>query len=348
MGFQEGMAVLKLTHGIFDDNIKLIIIRIGRDILSNSKRKVCMVSMKKCAVIGSINMDMVTSVDQFPKPGETRMGRSFATVPGGKGANQAIALGRLGTPTAMAGKVGDDLFGKQYLTHFEKTGVDASAVFVSNHSGTGTATIEVNGEGENHIIVVAGANGECDGPWMEQVLSKLSAYDIFLLQLEIPLATVFECIRRLKAMGKTIILDPAPAAPIPDDVLGSVDVITPNETELRIVTASLPESAGTQERIQHLLNLNVRMVVHKCGAGGAYIATKDGTEHIPGFKVKAVDTTAAGDTFNAGFATGLAQGLSLQEAVRLGNAAAALSVTAFGAQDGMPSMERVQAFLAEQ
>ena len=303
--------------------------------------------MKKCAVIGSINMDMVTSVDCFPKPGETRMGKSFATVPGGKGANQAIALGRLGMPTAMAGKVGDDLFGKQYLAHFENTGVDASAVFVSETAGTGTASIEVNNEGENHIIVVAGANGECDEAWMERVLEQLKDYDIFLLQLEIPLPTVFQCIRRLRSMGKFIVLDPAPAAPIPDDVLSCVDAITPNETELRAVTAVLPESADTQARIRHLLDLNVGMVVHKCGAGGAYIGTREGIEHVPGFRVKAVDTTAAGDTFNAGFAAGLAMDLGVREAVRLGNGAAALAVTAFGAQDGMPSMAQVRAFMAE-
>jgi len=303
--------------------------------------------MKKCAVIGSINMDMVTTVERFPQPGETIMGKTFATVPGGKGANQAVALGRLGVPTCMAGKVGDDMFGRQYLEHFAKNGVDASAVTIDPEAATGIAAIEVSGEGENHIIVVSGANMRCDEAWLEGVLEKLHDHDIFLFQLEINYPVIYEAIRRLRAMGKTIILDPAPAVEIPVDVLGMVDIVTPNETELRIITGDLDEAADTQQRIRYLLDKGVRMVVHKCGANGAYIATKEGLEHVPGFKVKAVDTTAAGDTFNAGVAAGLAMGYDIREAVRLGNGAAALAVTAFGAQEGMPTMEKVQAFMAE-
>lgn len=301
--------------------------------------------MKKCAVIGSINMDMVTQVERFPLPGETILGKSFSMVPGGKGANQAVALGRMGVPTAMAGRVGDDVFGHQYIEHFKRNGVNADFVEVDAEGATGTATIEVNGEGENHIIVVSGANWRCSQAWLENVLEGLKDWDIFLFQLEINPEIIWEAIHRLHAMGKTIILDPAPAAAIPEAILGMVDIITPNETELKIITGDLSEDADTHARMQHLLDRGVKMVVHKCGGNGAYIAKRDGVCHVPGFKVNVVDTTAAGDTFNAGVAAGLAIGYDIEKAVRLGNGAAALAVTAFGAQDGMPSMEKVQAFM---
>lgn len=297
--------------------------------------------MKKCAVIGSINMDMVIGVPRFPQPGETLTGRKFETVPGGKGANQAIAMARLGAPVRMAGQVGNDAFGSRYIEHFAQNGVDVSAVGRAEGCSTGVADILVSQEGENFIVIVPGANGACDIQWLDRVLPALEDCDIFLLQLEIPLETVVECIRRLRRAGKTIILDPAPAVPLPEDVLSQVDILTPNETELRIITPGLPEDASPEARIRSLIGDSDRMVVHKRGASGAYIGTREGIVHVPGFKVNVVDTTAAGDTFNAGLAVGLAMGKTVEESVRLGNAAAALSLTAFGAQDGMPSMEKV-------
>jgi len=303
--------------------------------------------MKKCAVIGSINMDMVVGMSRFPQAGETLTGRSFQTVPGGKGANQAVALGRLGVPVRMAGMVGDDSFGRQYLDHFRNNGVDCGAVSVKEGVSTGVADIFVNDQGENFIVVVPGANGECGEEWLDAALEKVMDCDIFLLQLEIPLDTVEKCIDRLCAAGKTIILDPAPAVPLSAALLEKVDYITPNETELRIITPSLPESAGVEERIRCLIGDSDRTVIHKHGAQGAYIASREGIEHVPGYKVRAVDTTAAGDTFNAGFAAGLAMGLSLTEAVKLANAAGALAVTKMGAQEGMPSLEQARRLMGE-
>lgn len=301
--------------------------------------------MKKCAVIGSVNMDMVLGVPYFPQPGETLTGSEFKTVPGGKGANQAVALGRLGMDVTMAGRVGDDAFGKKYVDHFKASGVDVRAVDMDEKYATGVADILVNGEGENFIVVVPGANGSCTPEWADGALEKLSDCEIFLLQLEIPLETVVHCVKKLRAMGKTIMLDPAPAVPLPAEVLEAVDYITPNETELKIITRELPEEASVEERIRHLIGESGRIVIHKRGASGAYIGTKDGIVHVPGFKVKAVDTTAAGDTFNAGVAAGLAMGWPVADAVRLGNAAGALAVTAFGAQDGMPSLEQAMALV---
>ena len=304
--------------------------------------------MKKLAVIGSINMDIVTRAERFPRPGETLTGISFSTIPGGKGANQAVALGRLGLPVRMAGGVGDDAFGESYLRNFRENGVDTALVRVCKGQTTGTASIEVNAQGENHIIVVPAANGACDLAWLEETLPALSDCDIFLLQHEIPLPVVFEAIRCLHAMGKTVILDPAPAAPVPEDVLAMVDYITPNETELRAITPTLGESADVRARIDYLLGLGVGCVINKSGGDGAYVATRaSGMQHVPGFQVNVVDTTAAGDTFNAGFAAGLALGLPLLQAVTVGNAAAGLSVTAFGAQGGMPSREMLLTLLGE-
>ena len=303
--------------------------------------------MKKCAVIGSINMDMVVKTPRYPVAGESLTGYSFSTVPGGKGANQAIGLAKLGVPVCMAGMVGDDSFGRMYIDHFKDTGVDCSAVTVKSGVTTGVANILVNDEGENCIVAVPGANGECDTEWLDAALEKIMDCDIFLLQLEIPLDTVKRCIAKLRAAGKTIILDPAPAVELDDELLSQVDYITPNETELRIITPALAEAAGVEERIRHLIGVSDRMVIHKHGADGAYIATKDKIEHVPGYKVKAVDTTAAGDTFNAGFAAGLAMGLSIRESVQLANAAGAMAVTKLGAQGGMPTLEQAKALMQQ-
>jgi ribokinase len=301
--------------------------------------------MKKCCVIGSINMDMVTRTDKFPKPGETRRGSSFQTIPGGKGANQAVALSRLGIPTIMAGRLGDDLYGRMYLEHFQKTGTNVEALGMDVNVGSGIAAIEVDDAGENLIIVVPGANDTCTPEWFKEIFPLISDCDIFLLQLEIPLETVQAALNKLHDLHKTIILDPAPARPLSRELLSKVNIVTPNATELVTITGDMPENAGIQERANHLLALGVSCVVHKSGSSGAYIATKDSWKHIPSFKVKAVDSTAAGDTFNGGLAAGLAMGWELEKAVVLANAAAALSVTKLGAQTGMPTMEEAMALM---
>ena len=298
--------------------------------------------MKKCAVIGSINTDMVARTPRFPAPGESIIGSVFRTEFGGKGANQAIALARLGVEVCMAGKVGDDLFGKKYLEHLieEKVNVDCVAVEVGET--TGVADIWVADSGENSIISIPGANAKCDLDWLNAALERLSDCDIFLLQLEIPHETVGAALKKLREMGKTVILDPAPAVPLPAEWLACADYITPNETELEILTGDLPKNATVEARIRRLVGESNRMVIHKRGAEGAFIGTKDGVLPVSGFKVKAVDTTAAGDTFNAGLAAGLAMGKPIEECVRLANAAGALAVTALGAQGCMPTLEMIR------
>ena len=303
--------------------------------------------MLKCAVIGSINMDMVVRVDQFPKPGETRTGDTFSVVPGGKGANQAVALGKLGGDVAMAGCIGDDASGSVYVANFKANNVDISALTTVPGCTTGTAVIEVERAGENHIIVVPGANNECSMEWLDKAVEAVADRDIIMFQLEIPHETVWAAIKRLDAMGKTIVLDPAPAVALPDDVLSCVDYITPNETELRVITADMPEAADMNARMQALKQKGVKTVIAKTGSDGAYALTDEGLVRAPGFKVTAVDTTAAGDTFNAGLARALSSGACIKDALTFANASAAISVTAAGAQGGMPSIEMVYDFLKE-
>lgn len=298
--------------------------------------------MKKCAVIGSINTDMVARTPRFPAQGESIIGSVFRTEFGGKGANQAIALARLGAEVCMAGKVGDDLFGKKYLEHLIEEKVNVDCVAVETGETTGVADIWVADSGENSIISIPGANAKCDWDWLNAALERLSDCDIFLLQLEIPHETVGAALKKLCEMGKTVILDPAPAVPLPAEWLACADYITPNETELEILTGDLPKNATVEARIRQLVGESNRMVIHKRGAEGAFIGTKDGVLPVSGFKVKAVDTTAAGDTFNAGLAAGLAMGKPIEECVRLANAAGALAVTALGAQGCMPTLEMIR------
>ena len=193
------------------------------------------------SVIGSINMDLVVGTPRFPAPGETITGSIFRSVPGGKGANQAVALARLGVETRMAGMVGDDGFGQTYLEHFRKNGVNVEAVETRPGATTGLANILVSDDGENVIVLVPGANALCDGEWLERALAQTAQCDIFLLQLELPLDTVCKCVERLHAAGKTVVLDPAPAVPLPAEWLACADYITPNETELEILEALEPD-----------------------------------------------------------------------------------------------------------
>ncbi len=304
--------------------------------------------MKKLCVIGSLNMDLVATVDRFPKPGETITGRDFGTYPGGKGANQAVAAGRLGADVRMVGKVGDDLYGRQYLKVLNENGVSTDGVGIQPATSTGVAVIEVDGSGENHIVIIAGANGKVDREYIDQKLEYLMECDIFLFQLEIPLDTVMYAMNLLKSEGKVIIFDPAPAAKLPDGIFPLVDYITPNETELQVLTGmSVAEEGDILKGAAQLLEKGVKVVVAKAGKNGAYIADGKSFTHIPGFSVEVVDTTAAGDSFNAGLAFALSRRKDLIESVRFANAVGALSTTAKGAQGAMPKLEEVEALIGK-
>ena len=304
--------------------------------------------MKSLCVIGSLNMDLVTSVKYFPKPGETIFGESFKTFPGGKGANQAVALGRLGAEVLMVGKVGNDIYGTKYLEVLRNNNVKQDGVLIEEGISSGVAIIQVSSEGENNIVVVSGANDKVDCNYIESKWSLIEEADIFLFQLEIPVDTVINTMKKLKEKGKTIILDPAPAAKLPDEIFKYIDYITPNETEIEtLVEKKIDNDEDLREAAQVLFDKGVKVVIAKLGSKGASIIKDDEYLNIPGFKVDTVDTTAAGDSFNAGFAFALAEGRSLEECVEFGNAVGAISTTALGAQEAMPTLEKVNEFISK-
>lgn len=302
--------------------------------------------MKKLCVIGSLNTDLVAVVERFPKPGETLNGKDFGTYPGGKGANQAVALGRLGADVRMIGKLGDDLYGKQYLDTLAQNGVDVAGIGIEQGCASGIAVIEVETSGENRIIIIPGANGTVDNEFIESRLERMLDCDIFLLQLEIPLETVCHTIKLLKANGKNVILDPAPARKLPDEVFKFIDFITPNETELEILTGiTVKNEADLKSAAVLLLEKGVGTVIAKVGKRGAFIINRDTFIHSPVFDVKVVDTTAAGDSFNAGFAYALSRNMSLEDCGAFANATASLSTAGKGAQSAMPDYEQVMALM---
>jgi ribokinase len=290
-------------------------------------------------------MDLVSRIDQFPAPGETRTGREFGSFPGGKGANQAVALARLGGGVLMVGKVGNDVFGKRYREIFAGEGVSTDAV-ATEEGSNGVAVIQVNDEGENSIIVVPGANGAVTAEYVRGVRDTFSDARYFLFQLEIPLETVEASLALCKESDGTTIFDPAPAVELPDSLLQNVDIITPNESEARLLTGTEVRDEESARRAgEALLSRGVGAVVLKAGARGAYVITNDRFDHVQGFKVDVKDTTAAGDAFNAGLAFALGRGDSLVDATRFASAVGALSTTAVGAQSAMPDLAAAERLL---
>ncbi len=303
--------------------------------------------MNKIIVAGSSNIDFVLRVAEMPKKGETIRTRSFDKIPGGKGANQACAVGKLGGDCVFLSAVGEDGLGSIVTDSLAAAGVDLSRVLRDKETPTGMAVIAVNDEGENSIMIVPGANGLCTEDYFDRNADCLAPGDILLAQLETPIEAIWKLIEKAKAAGCTTILNPAPAPEsIPDAVLAAVDYITPNETELAAITG-LP--TGTVEEIdaaaRSLCARGAGRVLVTIGPRGALLCDESGSRVYPTFDAKRVDTTAAGDTFNAGLAVSLAEGASLEEAIRLANAAAAISITRKGAQTSIPSRAEVDQLL---
>ena len=298
-------------------------------------------------VAGSLNMDFVVQVRRLPQPGETVIGGGFATIPGGKGANQAFAAGRLGGNVRMLGRVGDDVFGRQLVENLARAGVDARAVRVSEATASGVALIFVEVGGQNQIVVASGANGLLSPE--DVALDLGTAGGLLLLQLETPLETVEMAVALAGAQGMTVILDPAPARPLPETLLARVSVLTPNESEAMVLldrrgsSVSLPDAP---EVARALLARGPQAVLLKLGEHGAYLQDGSGGRLFEGFRVHAVDATAAGDTFGGALGVALAEGRPIHEAIPFANAAAALSVTRLGAQASMPERRDVDALLA--
>ncbi|HUW41894.1 MAG TPA: ribokinase [Rectinemataceae bacterium] len=300
--------------------------------------------MNRFCIVGSLNMDMVTRMERFLRPGETMRGSSFTIFPGGKGANQAVALAKLGAKVEMVGAVGDEVLGHRYEEVLSGLGVGMSGLARVPGVSTGTASIEVTVTGENHIIVVAGANDRVTPDYVESKREIIEGCDILLLQLEIPIESVIAAARIAARAGARVLLDPAPARELPSELYPLVSIVTPNETEAHILTG---EDTETDEGIARagaaLVARGIRSAVIKAGGRGAFLAESDGCARIPGFKVKVVDTVAAGDSFNAGLAFALGRGASLAEAIRFANAVGALSTTREGAQSAMPSLAEAEA-----
>jgi len=307
---------------------------------------------KPIVVVGSINLDLVATADHVPLPGETLTGNTFNTFHGGKGANQAVGVGRLGYPVSMVGRLGDDAFGPELKASLRKSTVDVKAVKAVAGS-SGVALINIGSDGQNNIVVVPGANGKLLPKDISAHSGLLRKAGMILAQLEIPLITLETLAVFAHRHKIPLMLDPAPARELPGGVLQAVTWITPNESETRILcglASSEPVTPETAARCADLLLARgPKNVVIKMGSQGAYIAAADGTrEMVSSFPVKAVDSTAAGDAFNAGLAVSLLRGKTPREAARYASAVAAISVTRNGAQPSMPSGREVERFLKSQ
>ena len=300
----------------------------------------------RVVVVGSSNTDMVVKVPRIPGPGETVLGGRFVMAAGGKGANQAVAAARLGGAVTFVGRLGRDMFGRQTEENLRREGIDTRFLAWDEQVPSGIALIMVSAEGENSIAVAPGANGEMTPADVERAAEAIASAQVLLLQLEVPLAAVERALDIARSHGVRVILNPAPAAPLPDELLRQVDLLTPNEHEAALLART--QAAEPEEMARALLARGVRMLVMTLGGRGALIAGPEGTELVPAFRVQPVDTTGAGDAFNGALAYTLAQGRPLREAVRYASAAAALATTVMGAQPSLPTAERVEAFLAEQ
>ncbi len=304
--------------------------------------------MADIAVVGSLNIDLVTHTERIPAPGETVLGGDLATVPGGKGANQAVAAARLGAEVAMVGALGADGFADQLRRSLSADKIDDRHVMTTD-SATGVALIVVDADGQNSIVVASGANMQVTPVDVEAAAETIGRAGVLLLQLEIPLESVQRAAEIAREQGTTVILNPAPAQPLPAELLALVDILVPNESETATLT-NLPVDSEDELAMaaQALRNGGIDTVILTLGERGVLLADSNGVQRFPAFPVnEVVDTTAAGDAFLGGLATALAEGKSMAEAVPWGCASGALAVTKAGAQTSLPYRNDVQNLLAQ-
>lgn len=297
-------------------------------------------------VVGSINIDHVIRLAQFPRPGETLTGHDYRLVPGGKGANQAVAAARAGASTRFIACVGNDPQATQLVAGFAADGIDTSAISRIDDENTGVALIQVNDAGENTIVLAAGANACLTPTQLARSADRLHCRYL-LLQLEIPLATNLAAASQAKAQGAYVVLNPAPAQALPDSLLSLVDMITPNETEAEHLTGiAVHDEQGANLAAQALHAKGINTVIITLGARGVWLSEQGKTGHlIAGFSVQAIDTTAAGDTFNGALLAALQDNQTLMRSIRFAQAAAALSVTRLGAQTSIPYLAEINGLL---
>ncbi|GAP12461.1 ribokinase [Longilinea arvoryzae] len=292
-------------------------------------------------VVGSLNMDLVVRVARHPRLGETLLGGEFHTFPGGKGANQAVAAARLGAPVRMIGRVGRDDFGASLLSIAQSDGVDTTHVREDPGAASGVALITVSEDGQNTIVVAAGANGRLSAEDVYAAEAVFADAGAVVMQLEVPLTAVEAAARLGRKYGAATILNPAPAQPLSPELLAWIDYLVPNQPELRLLSGQTDLDAG----IQTLLEQGVANLIVTLGDQGVRWASTARQGYVPAFNVLAVDTTAAGDAFVGAFAAGLAEGRSVEESLRRGCAAGALTVTRAGAQPSLPTRAELEAFL---
>ena len=303
---------------------------------------------KSVVVVGSSNTDMILRVARVPRPGETLLGGEFSTAPGGKGANQAVAAARAGGRVSFVARLGRDPLGDAALAGFRKEGMGLSRVVRDRGRPSGVALIFVGADGENSIGVAGGANQRLSPADVSAARGLISGARVLLVQLETPLRTVEAAARIARAAGVDVILNPAPARPLPSALLRNVSILTPNETEASVLTGVRVTGAASAARAARILmRRGVGTVIVTLGARGALVATRGGSQVIPGFKVRAVVSTAAGDVFNGALAVRLAENCPLGAAVRFAHAAAAISVTRRGAQPSIPARSEIDALLGK-
>ncbi|MEQ5973368.1 ribokinase [Serratia liquefaciens] len=303
----------------------------------------------KLVVLGSINADHILNIEQFPRPGETVIGKQYKVAFGGKGANQAVAAGRSGADIAFIACVGADDIGERVRQQLASDRIDTQPIEAIADSTTGVALIFVNAEGENVIGIDAGANAAVTPDYLARYQQKVIDADALLMQLESPLETVIAAASLAKQHQTQVILNPAPARELPDDLLATIDMITPNETEAQHLTGiAVNDDNDASRAAQALHDKGIATVIITLGSRGVWLSENGNGKLVPGFKVKAVDTIAAGDTFNGALVTALLEGKIMADAVRFAHAAAAIAVTRPGAQPSVPWREEIDAFLQQQ
>jgi ribokinase len=302
--------------------------------------------MKKILVIGSANTDMIVNVPRIPRPGETILGGKFLLAAGGKGANQAVASARAGGNVTFVSKVGNDGFGNKSIEDYKKDYINTDYILIDENEPTGVALIYVSEDGENSIAVASGANMKITTEDILNISELIKKSDFLLMQLEIPLEAVKAAAKIAHQLNKKIILNPAPAQYLDDELIKCISVITPNETEAEVLTGiKIKSDKDISDAAEFLIAKGIETVIITLGARGIYLATKDIKKFIPSFKVNTVDTTAAGDVFNGALVTAMAEEKSLIDTVIFGNAASALSVTKSGAQPSIPLRMDIDHFL---
>lgn len=299
-------------------------------------------------VVGPSNTDMIIKLERLPTPGETIIGGEFATAGGGKGANQAVQCARLGAPVILLARIGKDPFGDRSVEQFQTEGIDVSFIIRDTEHHSGIALIFVDKKGENMIAVAPGSNSFLSKEDVEKAREAFKFSSTLLLQLEIPLEPVEASVFLAKEEGTRVILNPAPAQPLPQSVLSNIDILVPNETEAKILCGFPPdEDVSPQELGELLLQKGVKEVIITLGAKGSlYISEKERFE-VPAFKVESIDTTAAGDSFCGALAVALAEGKEIKDAIRFASACAAISTTRLGAQPSLPYRKEVEEFLSQ-